>query len=137
MLTSTFKRAGELDLKLPKSTTAAPTCSAPSDKPVELVLTENGTLLLDGAPTTFEKLPPYAYGGHAYYCHHPYYYRPYAPMYYGPAYNPWGVFLATMAATAIIVSVTAPPPRPRRRPPRRRPPSPRNAITTTTRAPGT
>jgi len=58
MLTSTFKRAGELDLKLPKSTTAAPTHTAASDKPVELVLTEQGTLLLDGAPTTFEKLLP-------------------------------------------------------------------------------
>ena len=58
MLTSTFKRAGELDLKLPKSTTAAPTHAAASDKPVELVLTERGTLLLDGSPTTFDRLLP-------------------------------------------------------------------------------
>jgi len=59
MLTSTFKRAGELELKLPKSSTAAPTHSAgASDKPVDLVLTEQGTLLLDGSPTTFEKLVP-------------------------------------------------------------------------------
>jgi biopolymer transport protein ExbD len=58
MLTSTFKRAGELELKLPKSSTAAPTRSAANDKPVELVLTEHGTLMLDGSPTTFEKLLP-------------------------------------------------------------------------------
>ena len=58
MLTSTFKRAGELDLKLPKSSTAAPTHAAASDKPVDLVLTEQGTLLLDGSPTTFDKLLP-------------------------------------------------------------------------------
>lgn len=58
MLTSTFKRAGELELKLPKSSTSTPMRSARSDKPVELVLTEQGTLLLDGSPTTFEKLLP-------------------------------------------------------------------------------
>ena len=58
MLTSTFKRAGELDLKLPKSTTAARSGSGASDKPVELVLTEQGTLMLDGSPTTFEQLLP-------------------------------------------------------------------------------
>jgi biopolymer transport protein ExbD len=48
-LTSTFKRAGEIELQLPKSTTA---------QPVDLVLTEKGTLLLDGSPTTFEALLP-------------------------------------------------------------------------------
>ena len=58
MLTSTFKRAGELELKLPKSSTAIPTRTGPNDKPVELVLTEQGTLMLDGSPTTFEKLVP-------------------------------------------------------------------------------
>jgi biopolymer transport protein ExbD len=58
MLTSTFKRAGEIELKLPKSSTAAPTRSAAGSKPVDLVLTEQGTLLLDGAPTTFEKVLP-------------------------------------------------------------------------------
>jgi biopolymer transport protein ExbD len=58
-LTSTFKRAGELDLQLPESTTAGPTASAgPGQQPVALVLTEQGTLLLDGAPTSFEALPP-------------------------------------------------------------------------------
>jgi biopolymer transport protein ExbD len=56
-LTSTFKRAGELDLKLPKSTTAAPGGIEGKSKPVELVLTEHGMLLLNGASTTFDQLP--------------------------------------------------------------------------------
>lgn len=55
-LTSTFKREGGLELELPESTTAAP--ADPSPRPVELVLTEHGTLLLDGAPTTFDRLLP-------------------------------------------------------------------------------
>jgi biopolymer transport protein ExbD len=57
-LTSTFKRSGELELKLPESTTAAPSGSEASSKRVELVLTDHGTLLLDGAPTRFEQLLP-------------------------------------------------------------------------------
>lgn len=50
--------------------------------------------------------PPYRYGGHRYYCHRPYYYHPYRPFYWGPVYHPWGYFVATMATTAIIVSIT-------------------------------
>ena len=57
-LTSTFKRSGQLELKLPQSTTATPTGSQAGPKPVELVLTEHGTLLVNGAPTTFEQLLP-------------------------------------------------------------------------------
>lgn len=53
-LTSTFKRAGELDLQLPKSTTGHQAGSEASKPPVDLVLTERGTLLMDGSPTTFE-----------------------------------------------------------------------------------
>jgi len=49
--------------------------------------------------------PPYVYGGHRYYCYHPYYYHPYRPYYWGPVWHPWGFFIATLAATAIIVSV--------------------------------
>ena len=56
-LTSTFKRAGEIELNLPRSTTAVPAGSANS-KPLDVVLTEHGTLLLDGAPTTFDGLLP-------------------------------------------------------------------------------
>jgi biopolymer transport protein ExbD len=55
-LTSTFKRAGQLELKLPESTTAGPTGAQEAAKPVDLVLTEHGTLLFDGAPITFEQL---------------------------------------------------------------------------------
>ena len=57
-LTSTFKRAGEIELQLPKSTTGAPVGSEASRQPLDLVLTDKGTLLLDGSPTTFEALLP-------------------------------------------------------------------------------
>jgi hypothetical protein len=49
--------------------------------------------------------PPYVYGGHRYYCHHPYYYHPYHAFYWGPLWHPWGFFIATLATTAIIVSI--------------------------------
>lgn len=49
--------------------------------------------------------PPYYYGGHHYYCHHHYYYHPYRPYYWGPAWHPWGFFVATLTATAVIVTI--------------------------------
>jgi hypothetical protein len=49
--------------------------------------------------------PPYVYGGARYYCYHPYVYHPYRPFYWGPAWHPWGFFVATLAVTAIVVSV--------------------------------
>ncbi len=55
-LTSTFKRAGELDLQLPKSTTAGPGARAQREPPMEVVLTAHGMLMIDGQPTTFEAL---------------------------------------------------------------------------------
>ena len=57
MLASTFKRAGELDLNLPESSTAGPTGAGGTAESVDLVLTEKGTLMLDGAAVTFETLP--------------------------------------------------------------------------------
>jgi len=57
MLASTFKRAGELDLNLPESSTAGPTGAGAAAESVDLVLTEKGTLMLDGAAVTFETLP--------------------------------------------------------------------------------
>lgn len=56
-LTSTFKRAGELELQLPESTTARRTDRGAAEQPVDLVLTEKGTLLVDGTLTTFDDLP--------------------------------------------------------------------------------
>ena len=56
-LTSTFKRAGEIELQLPKSTTGTSAGSA-SQQPVDLVLTARGTLLIDGSATTFDALMP-------------------------------------------------------------------------------
>ncbi|GJM44310.1 MAG: hypothetical protein DHS20C21_11520 [Gemmatimonadota bacterium] len=46
-LTSTFKRAGELELSLPESSTATPTAGE-DDHLVELVVMEDEGLLLDG-----------------------------------------------------------------------------------------
>ena len=50
--------------------------------------------------------PPYRYGGWGYYCHRPYFYHPYRPFYWGPVWHPWGWFAATIATTAIIVSIS-------------------------------
>jgi biotin carboxyl carrier protein len=49
--------------------------------------------------------PPYVYGGRRYRCYHPYYYHPYRPFVWGPMWHPWGFFVATLATTAIIVSI--------------------------------
>ncbi len=49
--------------------------------------------------------PPYMYGGRRYYSFHPYFYHPYRPFFWGPVWHPWGFFIATLATTAIIVSV--------------------------------
>lgn len=49
--------------------------------------------------------PPYVYGGYRYRCYHPYYYHPYRPFVWGPRWHPWGFFIATLATTAIIVSI--------------------------------
>jgi hypothetical protein len=49
--------------------------------------------------------PPYRYGGYRYNAYHPYYPRPYRPFYWGPVWHPWGFFVATLAVTAIVVSV--------------------------------
>ena len=50
MLTGTFKRAGELELKLPDSSSAAPSSEGATAHQVELVLLEDGSLLFDGEP---------------------------------------------------------------------------------------
>lgn len=49
--------------------------------------------------------PPYSYGGYRYRCYHPYYYHTYRPFVWGPRWHPWGFFIATLATTAIIVSI--------------------------------
>lgn len=48
--------------------------------------------------------PPYRWGRYRYHCHRPYFYHPYRPYYWGPRWHPWGFFITTIAATAIIVS---------------------------------
>ena len=49
--------------------------------------------------------PPVIWGGYGFSCFRPYYYHPYTPFYWGPMWHPWGFFIATLATTAIIVSV--------------------------------
>ena len=49
--------------------------------------------------------PPYAYGGRRYYAYHPYGYHAYRPYYWGAGFHPFGAFVATVAATAIVVSI--------------------------------
>ncbi len=56
-------------------------------------------------PRAYYPRPPYRYGGRAYFCFHPYVYHPYRPFYWGPVWHPWGFFVATLAVTAIVVSV--------------------------------
>ncbi len=55
MLTGTFKRVGELELRLPESSTATP---SPQDesREVELILTESGDLLLGDEPVEMPAL---------------------------------------------------------------------------------
>ena len=49
--------------------------------------------------------PPYLYGGRRYMCYHPYVFHPFRPFVWGPMWHPWGFFIATLATTAIILSV--------------------------------
>lgn len=49
--------------------------------------------------------PPMVYGGRRYRCYHPFYFHPYRPFVWGPRWHPWGFFVATLATTAIIVSI--------------------------------
>lgn len=55
MLTGTFKRVGELELQLPESTSATPSDGTASHQ-VDLVLTEEGTLLVNGDPLPWPNL---------------------------------------------------------------------------------
>ena len=48
---------------------------------------------------------PYAYGGRRYYAHNAYRYHAYRPYGFGVGFRPFGAFVATVAATAVIVSI--------------------------------
>ena len=56
MVTGTFKRAGELELRLPESTSSTPAEAGGKIRNVELILTESGLLQLDGEDITFRDL---------------------------------------------------------------------------------
>lgn len=64
----------------------------------------NRNTVVRPAPRPYYR-PPYRYGGFSFYCYHPYVYHPYHPYYWGPVWHPWGFFVATMATTAIIISI--------------------------------
>lgn len=49
--------------------------------------------------------PPYMWGGYGFSCFRPYYYHPFTPFYWGPVWHPWGFLVATLAVTAIVVSI--------------------------------
>jgi len=55
-MTSTFKRAGELELELPGSTSSGPATEHDAVTDVEVVLMNDGQLLLDGNVTDLERL---------------------------------------------------------------------------------
>jgi biopolymer transport protein ExbD len=55
-LTSTFKRVGELELRLPDSSTAEANQVEEPAGLVELIVMENGELILDGETVAFEDL---------------------------------------------------------------------------------
>ena len=56
MLTGTFKRAGELELQLPDSTSSAPADGDSELRQVELALLEDGSVMLDGEAVEMEQL---------------------------------------------------------------------------------
>ncbi|OQP52343.1 hypothetical protein A4D02_24440 [Niastella koreensis] len=68
------------------------------------VVNNRNTVVRTNNIATYRR-PPYVYSGARYYCYHPYIYHPYRPFYWGAAWHPWGFFVATLAVTAIVVSV--------------------------------
>lgn len=56
MLTGTFKRLGELELRLPGSSTSVPTAEEQEAHQVELVVTEDGRLILEGSELEMSQL---------------------------------------------------------------------------------
>ena len=56
-LTSTFKRVGELELELPKSSTSQPVADPDESERLELVLFESGDVLLGEETILREELP--------------------------------------------------------------------------------
>ena len=57
MITGTFKRAGEMKLQLPDSSTSAPVGSGAQSHQVELVLREDGAVLFDQKKVSTDELP--------------------------------------------------------------------------------
>jgi biopolymer transport protein ExbD len=64
-LTSTFKRAGQLELELPASTTSTPAAAEPDPSEVEVVVLESGAILLDGNAVSADELGERLAAAHA------------------------------------------------------------------------
>jgi biopolymer transport protein ExbD len=56
MITGTFKRTGEMELKLPESSTASPVREGAQSHQSELVLREDGKVFLNGSEVSIENL---------------------------------------------------------------------------------
>jgi len=56
MVTGTFKRLGELELQLPGSTTSTPVAEDESAHEVELLVSEDGRMVLDGEEVEMREL---------------------------------------------------------------------------------
>lgn len=56
MLTSTFRRSGEMQLSLPESETSSPSASGSPSERTEIVLLEDGSLRVDGEALTQEEV---------------------------------------------------------------------------------
>jgi len=57
MLTSTFRRSGEMKLELPSSSTSNPSVASDQRDFIEVVLTEEGQLFVNDEPVTSEQAP--------------------------------------------------------------------------------
>jgi biopolymer transport protein ExbD len=51
MLTSTFRRSGEMELQLPESSTSAPRLEGAGERSMEITLRADGRILIDGVDT--------------------------------------------------------------------------------------
>jgi hypothetical protein len=72
------------------------------DRSRDVNIQRNTAVVAGGRPYS---RAPYAYGGRRYYAHNSYAYHRYRGYGWGGAYRPWGAFVATVAATAVIVSI--------------------------------
>jgi hypothetical protein len=74
------------------------------DKSRDIHVNNNRNTVVRRNPRPYSR-PPMVYGGRRYRCYNPFVFHPYRPFVWGPRWHPWGFFVATLATTAIIVSI--------------------------------